>query len=194
MKKYNYIICVLLILSLLLGAALIVTIVNPKTVVKEIVKEVPVELIKEIEVIEEVEVVKEVIVEIEPTPAIEMSSSDRELLSRLVYREGGSTTFDCQAGIASVVINRLRNGTWGATIHDVIFSPSQFYVAPLMQSTTPNDFTYEAVDSVLDNDVTLPDYVMYFNLGDPLWRDGYHDYVIIDGVHFGYYEKDIKEG
>ena len=151
-----------------------------------------VEVIKEIEVVKEIEVPVETIVEIEPEHAIEMSSMDRELIARMAWREGGTCSVECQAAIVSVAINRINNGYWGSSLKEVINAPGQFHVAPLMDYTTPQETSYQAVDLVLKDGVTLPEYVMYFNMGDPGMSTGYHDYTVIDGVHFGYYEKDLK--
>ena len=57
---------------------------------------------KTIEVIKEVE--KEVVVEIEkePTYVYDITSTEREMLARLVYREANTESLECQMAVISV--------------------------------------------------------------------------------------------
>ncbi len=56
----------------------------------------------------------------------EVSTSDLYLLAAIVFAESGGESYDGQLAVANVVLNRQRNGYWGSTLSDVIYSPSQF--------------------------------------------------------------------
>lgn len=203
MKRNITIVALIGIIAILL----IIMLVKP-----EKIKLVPVETIKEIEVIKEIEIEKEVIVEvekevivekeivvekevtieIEPTYVYNVTSAEREMLARLVYLEGGIESLECQKAIASVVINRWQNGYWGDTIKEVIYAKAQFSPASKIKTTTPTEKQYEAVDYVLKNGCTLPEYVLYFRANyDHKWI-GYQPYTVIGRTYFGYLEKDKK--
>lgn len=142
--------------------------------------------------IKEVEVGKEVIVEVikEPTYAYNITSAEREMLARLVYREANIESLECQMAVVSVVINRWQDGRWGDTLEDVIYSPYQFTPANLLYKTTPTELNYTAVDLVLQNGCTLPPYCMYFRADYHFDWDGYKPYTQIDLTCFGYFVAD----
>jgi spore germination cell wall hydrolase CwlJ-like protein len=198
--KRNIAIVALIIVVLTL---LIIIVAKP-----EKIKLVPVEVTKEVEVEKEVivEVEKEVIVEketivekevtveveVEPTYVYNVTSAEREMLARLVYLEGGIESLECQKAIASVVINRWQNGYWGDTIKKVIYAKAQFSPASKIKTTTPTETQYEAVDYVLKNGCTLPEYVLYFRANYHHKWTGYQPYTVIGRTYFGYLEKDKK--
>lgn len=146
-----------------------------------------------IEIIKEVE--KEVIVEVEKesTYTYNVTSTEREMLARLVYREANIESLECQMAVASVVINRWQDGRWGDTLEEVIYSPYQFTPANLLYKTTPTELNYTAVDLVLQNGCTLPPYVMFFRADYHFNWDGYKPYTKIDTTYFGYFEVDKNE-
>lgn len=142
--------------------------------------------------IKEVEVEKEVVVEIvkEPTYAYNITSAEREMLARLVYREANTESLECQMAVVSVVINRWQDGRWGDALEDVIYSPYQFTPANLLYKTTPTELNYTAVDLVLQHGCTLEPYVMYFRANHHFDWDGYKPYTQIDYTCFGYFVAD----
>ena len=143
-----------------------------------------------IEITKEVE--KEVMVEVEkqPTYAFNVTSMEREMLARLVYREANIESLECQMAVVSVVINRWQDGRWGDTLEKVIYSPYQFTPANLLYKTTPTELNYTAVDLVLQNGCTLPPYCMYFRTDHHFDWEGYKPYTQIDYTCFGYFEAD----
>ncbi len=145
--------------------------------------------------IKEVEVEKEIIIEVvkEPTYAYNITSEEREMLARLVYREANTESLECQMAVVSVVIHRWQDGTWGNTLEDVIYSPHQFTPANLLYQTTPTEVNYQAVDLVLQNGCTLPQYVMYFRADYHFDWKGYKPYTKIYTTCFGYFEVDKNE-
>ena len=192
MKKNNdrYTIAFLIGLIVILLISLVTQ--QPETVetIKEVVVEKPV--YKEVEKIVEIEVEKIVEVEVSPQYTYQVTSAEREMLARIVYLEANIESIECQMAVASVVFNRLNNGYWGDTLKDVIYSPYQFSPSNLIWKTTPTETNYEAVDYVLKNGTTLPEYVLYFraNYGFSETVNGYCEYIQIDHTFFGYLERD----
>ena len=142
--------------------------------------------------IKEVEVEKEVVVEVvkEPTYAYNITSEEREMLARLVYREANIESLECQMAVVSVVINRWNDGRWGHTLGEVVYYPYQFTPSNLLHKTTPNEQNYAAVDYVLKNGCTLPSYILYFRADYDFNWQGYEPYVKIDSTCFGYFVAD----
>lgn len=176
-------------------ALIIFIIVRPtKTKTIEITKEVevPKEVIVEVEKEVIVEVEKEVIVEVEkePTYVYNITSSEREMLARIVHLESNIESVECQTMVASVIINRWKNGHWGDTLQDVIYADKQFSPSGSIWKTTPTDTNYEAVDYVLRYGCTLPEYVLYFRASYHFNWKGYCPYLEMDNTYFGYLEKD----
>ena len=170
------------LIGIILLLILFIAIIPPKVEIKETEKEIIVEVEKEVVV----EVVKE------PSYAYNITSAEREMLARLVYREANTESLECQMAIVSVVINRWQDGRWGYTIEDVIYSPHQFTPANLIYKTTPTELNYTAVDLVLQNGCTLSPHVMYFRADYHFDWDGYKPYTQIDYTCFGYFEGDVK--
>ena len=143
-----------------------------------------------IEVIKEVE--KEVVVEVEKEPAYayNITSMEREMLARLVYLEANTESLECQMAVASVVVNRWQDGRWGQTLLKVVYAPYQFTPSNLIYQTTPTEINYEAVDYVLKNGSTLPEYCLYFRTDHHFDWEGYKPYTQIDFTCFGYFVAD----
>ena len=168
------------LVGIILLLILYIIIIPAQVEIKEIEKEIVVEIEKEV-VIE---------VEKEPTYVYNITSSEREMLARLVYREANIESLECQMGIVSVVINRWHDGRWGNTLEDVIYAPYQFTPSNLLYQTTPSELNYTAVDLVLQNGCTLPPYCMYFRADHHFNWNGYKPYTQIDYTCFGYFVTD----
>ena len=199
-KKSIFSAFVILCCAVLIELVIIICLANaPKEVqVKEVTKEVEVpvvvEVIKEVEIIKEipVEILVEVPIEIEPTYVI--SSEEREMLARLVFLEANTESLECQKAIVSAIINRWQYGHWGDTLEDVVYAQDQFTPSGDIWKTTPNETNYEAVDTVIRDGITIPEYVMYFRLDwgfSNVW-DEYVEYDKIDRTCFGYFTKDVQ--
>lgn len=126
----------------------------------------------------------------EPQYTYEITSVEREMLARLVYREANTESIECQEAVVSVVINRWKDGRWGDTLEDVVYAENQFAPANLLYCTTPTETNYEAVDYVIKNGVTIDEYVMYFRANYHFQWNGYEAYQKIDSTCFGYMAKD----
>ena len=179
-SKIGYYKVITSLVGIILLLILFIIIIPPKVEIKEIEKEIIVEVEKEIIT----EVVKE------PIYVYNITSTEREMLARLVYREANIESLECQMAIVSVVINRWQDGRWGDTIADVIYAPNQFTPSNLLYQTTPSELNYTAVDLVLQNGCTLPPYCMYFRADHHFNWQGYKPYTQIDYTCFGYFVAD----
>lgn len=128
-------------------------------------------------------------------PSIVVTEQEREMLARLVYLESGICSQECQRAVASVVFNRLHSGSWKQdmnadgviTLYDIIYFPNAFTPAYKIPTTIPKQECYDAVDYVLKNGCTVPEYVRYFRIDyDFKWKD-YCNYCVIDNTYFGYF-------
>lgn len=204
-NKLKNVVIVVLVIALLFSSGWIYHLkTNP------IIETVTETVTEYVEKIVPVEVIKTVYIEKEVTggyggndpqnqPVMEVSESERELVARATYLEGGGESFECMTHIASVIFARRMDGYWGDTIEEVLYSPGQFSVAPVINSTTPSEEAYRAVDYVIENGLTLPPYVLYFCAGGYFNWDGFTGYYNIDNVYFGYLQADkaayeLKEG
>ena len=122
--------------------------------------------------------------------AYDITSVEREMIARLVYREANTESIECQKAIISVIINRWQSGLWGDTLEEVVYAKNQF--ASLLYCTTPTEINYEAVDDVIENGITIPEYIFYFRADYHFKWDGYKAYKKIDNTCLGYMEKDVK--
>ena len=179
-NKMGYYKVITSLVGIILLLILYIVIIPPQVEIKEVKKEVIVEVEKEVIV----EVVKE------PICVYNITSVEREMLARLVYREANIESLECQMAVASVVINRWKDGRWGDTLEEVIYSPYQFTPANLLYQTTPTELNYTAVDLVLKNGCTLPPYCMYFRADYHFGWEGYKPYTQIDTTCFGYFVAD----
>ena len=128
-------------------------------------------------------------------PAISVTAEEREMLARLVFLESSICSDDCQRAVASVVFNRLDSGKWRKdvnndgkiSLYDIVYYPNAFTPAGKIETTTPNQAAYDAVDYVLENGVTVPTYVRYFRTSYDFSWEGYENYTVMDNVYFGYF-------
>lgn len=122
----------------------------------------------------------------------DITSVEREMLARLVSREANTESIECQKAIISVIINRWQSGLWGDTLEEVVYAKNQFAPASLLYCTTPTETNYEVVDEIIENGITIPEYIFYFRADYHFKWDDYKAYKKIDNTCFGYMEKDMK--
>lgn len=153
----------------------------------------------------------------EPSPTMLVASNapyvtrDEKLeLVKLLYLEAGVQSRECKEMVAAVTINRLNSGKWGNTLHEVIFAEGQFDCAYMIPRTEPfvckeapyyeksqefiNNWKdcYAVADQMTTRGMQVPPYVLYFSSGEPFDWEGYQVYTVIDGMYFGYLEKDVR--
>lgn len=119
--------------------------------------------------------------------ALKITDSDRELIAKLLYHEARGESLECQKAVVSVIINRLNSGKWGKTIKDVIYAKNQFEPVSrdLVERTKPLENQYKAIDYVLENGVTVPEWVQYFRADYHFDWTGYSQYCQLSHTYFG---------
>lgn len=155
------------------------------------VKEITTE--KEVIVEVEKEVVSEVYIEVEPKNHYNITSVEREMIARLLYREAGAASLECQKMVVSVIFNRYDAAEEGTTLSDIVYAKGQFTPASILYRTTPTEQNYEAVDYVVKNGSVLPPYVRFFRADYHFNWSGYVGYTSLDGTYFGYLAKDKND-
>jgi hypothetical protein len=83
-----------------------------------------------------------------------LSAEDRDLLARTVVGEAGDQSPEGQQAVAAVVLNRLKAGTFGGSVRDVLFAPNQFEpwdtkAADLLR-ISPNSAAYQSAAKAVD--------------------------------------------
>lgn len=177
-----------IIVFLCLGIILVVLLYVDKAERYPIIKEVTTE--KEVIVEVEKEVVSEVYIEVEPKNHYNITSVEREMIARLLNREAGAASLECQKMVVSVIFNRYDAAPEGTTLSDIVYAKGQFTPASILYRTTPTEQNYEAVDYVVKNGSVLPSYVRFFRADYHFNWSGYVGYTSLDGTYFGYLEKD----
>ena len=115
---------------------------------------------------------------------IYLTESEIHDFATLVFLEAGCESFECQLGVASVVLNRMT--TQGLSLNDVIYAQNQFSPAHLIPYYEPSESTLEAVRHVIRNGPTLPEYVTFFRANYYHSFSGVADYINIDSTYFSY--------
>lgn len=129
----------LLIIGLLIASYVISDLNTSKT--EEV--DTPIVSIEEPKEIEPVLVDEPIIEEPEPEPEPELKSvyvyteEELDLLSRLIYSEGGIESYDTQLKIGSVVMNRVDDPAFPNTIREVIYQRNQFSVTFIKKDGIP---------------------------------------------------------
>lgn len=122
---------------------------------------------------------------------LKITDSDRELIAQLLYHEARGESLECQKAVVSVIINRLNSGKWGNTIRDVIYAKNQFEPISrgVVERTKPLENQYKAIDYILENGVTVPEWVQYFRADYHFNWAGYTEYCQLSHTYFGGFTK-----
>lgn len=113
-----------------------------------------------------------------------ITESERELLAKATYLEAGNQSMIGQRAVVEVILNRVIDDKFPDTIKDVLYQPGQFTTAPRLESATPNDEQYRAVDLTLETSTPiLEPYVLFFAPGLSDWQTKYEK---IGAHYFGY--------
>lgn len=92
------------------------------------------------------------------------SSSDLNLLSRLVYGEARGEPYNGQVAVAAVVLNRVKNSNFPNTIAGVIYQKGAFNVVDDGQiNLTPNSTAKKAAQDALNGWDPSYGSIYYFN-------------------------------
>lgn len=99
------------------------------------------------------------------------ATDDLYLLAAIVYAEAGGESYEGQLAVASVIMNRLANGSWGSSLSSVIYAPGQFtgtYTSNFKNalSTGGSSSCLQAAEAAMGGENNVPG-CMYFL---PTWN------------------------
>lgn len=98
------------------------------------------------------------------TSASSNSSSDLNLLSRLVYAEARGESYTGQVAVASVVLNRVKNSSFPNSVAGVIYQQGAFSVVNDGQiNLTPNQTAISAAQDAINGWDPSYGAIYYFN-------------------------------
>lgn len=124
---------------------------------------------------------------------IELTDEEKRILATLIRLEAGGSSYECQMGVGSVVLNRMK--LFGLSLKEVVFQKNVFSPARLINVKNANgEYKYQpykknwqVVEDLCKYGPTLPYYVIYFR------ADRHHTwatpYCQIDSTYFSYAEK-----
>lgn len=169
--------------------------VEPEVVV-EIEEDISVET--KIEYVEVEEVVPEVLEEVEPEEEFvshyQYTEEELDLLSRLIYSESGTESYDTKLKIGSVVMNRVEDPYFPNSIQEVIYQENQFSVTTIYDNGVPmidrpaDEESIKAAKYILDYGSVLPqDVQVFYSVGCPDgWVNSRVTYEVCDSTVFAY--------
>lgn len=120
--------------------------------------------------------------------AIEVSDDEIYLLATVVAMEALGESYEGQLAVANVVVNRMLDGYWGDTIHDVVYAPGQFSGAnsgrvEKFRPKVTESCKKAAIEALAGNN-NIGDY-MYFMMKNRAKTSSYEKYYIL-GSHCFY--------
>lgn len=119
--------------------------------------------------------------EAHPKPSV--NSNDVNLLARLIYAEAAANNVLDKQYVGAVVMNRLRSGLWGNTLHKVIYAKGQYsctWQGSKFKSNPPEDCINIATNLLQGETYGVPSNVLFqaqFKQGSGVWKKvGSHYY------------------
>ena len=102
-------------------------------------------------------------------PGIELTWEEQQLLAKLIWLEARGESAKGQQAVAEVVLNRLLSQDYPDTLREVIYEEEQFRSVELLETATPWQAQYEALDKALKGPYVLPLNVYYFDT-QPIYK------------------------
>lgn len=95
-------------------------------------------------------------------PEIHLTWQEQQLLAKVIWVEARGECPEGQQAVAEVIFNRMVSDDFPDTLADVIFATDQFASASLLDTATPSQAQYEALENALTSLPVLPIDVVYF--------------------------------
>lgn len=136
----------------------------------------------------EIEFVKVVAMRNEPEPpqeiisewVVDVSETELEEMSRVVMNEASILPYIGKVLVAQVMINRLKDGRWGDTMHDVLYYDGAFSHTDCNGDVT--DECRSAVLQALELNNAFPADLLYFRCDKP--HDFGYQYAVVGNTYF----------
>lgn len=119
---------------------------------------------------------------------LELTEEEKLIFATIIRLEAGGCTYECQMGVASVILNRMI--AYNQTLREVIFAPKQFTPSPLIDKTTgksnypPYDLNWEVVEDICEYGPILPPHILFFR--SEYYHEWAQPYDLIDRMYFSY--------
>lgn len=119
---------------------------------------------------------------------IYLSADEIYLLSCVIMMEAGNENYEGKLAVAGVVMNRLRSGYWGSTLHEVIYAPKQFTGAGTgllanYMASGPNEESVRAAYEACAGIHNIGDYLYFCSVKSARYEE-YTNYLVIQGQCF----------
>ena len=109
--------------------------------------------------------------------------------------EAGSNSRELQEACASVMVNQLDSGWYGATITEVLTRPNAYdgYRLRARAEGQNLDDCRRVVEEICQNGSKLPEYIWFFRAERPFGWEGVETYTVIDSVWFQFFPEPLRE-
>jgi len=136
-------------------------------------------------------ITSDVITDEEESSAYKITAEERQLLAKLLWCEARGESYECQKAVISVVMNRVCSNEFPNNITDVIYQENQFepVALGLIDKATPYKTQYDAIDEIINNGSSVPEWVCYFRAGHHFNWQEYEPFCKIDNTYFGGFER-----
>lgn len=91
-----------------------------------------------------------------------LTDEEMTLLAKVVWVEAQGECMEGQQAVAEVALNRMKSEDFPDNLRDVIYGEKQFNSARFLDTATPYQMQYEAVESALYGPYVLPEDVFFF--------------------------------
>lgn len=189
--KILYIVtAILMLITILIGIVMLIKVMKSDVPVKDetpaVTSTVPTTEIKYNKVISHESEIPEIET---PTWVVAVSEQEIEEMSRVVMNEASILPYIGKVLVAQVMVNRLQDGRWGDTMHDVLYYDNAFSHTDCNGDVT--DDCRNAVLQVLEYGDAFPEDLLYFRADKP-HSFGYQ-YAVVGNTYFST-ENDYEGG
>ena len=133
--------------------------------------------------------------ESEQDPVYAFTEEEKALMTEVLWVEAGSNSRELQEACASVMVNQLDAGWYGATITEVLTRSGAYDGYRLLERAEGQniDDCRRVVEDICQHGSKLPEYVWFFRADHPFGWEGVETYTIIDGVWFQYFPESLRD-
>ena len=148
--------------------------------------------------------------EVSEPPKYAFSEEEKELMACVLWTEAGINSDELKVACASVMLNQLDSGWYGATITEVLTRPGAYagyakyadeydygnysvVVDAVHAIAKANDLNHcrAIVNQLCQNGSELPSYIWFFAIGGHPWS-GLQTYDNIESVCFQYFPESLR--
>lgn len=127
-------------------------------------------------------------------PKYAFSEEEKELMAQVLWVEAGAHSTALQEACASVMVNQLDSGWYGATITEVLTRSGAYDGYRLIERADGQniDDCRRVVEEICQNGSKLPEYIWFFRADHGFSWKGVETYIIIDNVWFQFFPENLR--